>query len=110
MWLRVVKAAGFVSLLSGAALTAGQSVSVDVDPVVGAGLYMNRGCVGCHESPVGGVDPSVVHLSGDVARFQSVLIEYREGKREHTVMSQIANSLSDDDIAQLAAYITTKQD
>lgn len=108
MWLRVVKAAGFVSLLSGAALTAGQSGSVQVDPVVGAGLYMTRGCVGCHESPAGRIDRSVVDLSGDVGRFQAALLDYRAGDRQHPVMNQVARGLNDDDIGHLAAYLSAK--
>lgn len=108
MWLRVAKAAGFVSLLSGAALTAGQSGSVAVDPVAGASLYMTRGCVGCHESPAGRIDHSVVNLSGDVAQFQAALIEFRAGERNHAVMNQVARGLNDDDIGHLAAYLSVK--
>lgn len=108
MWLRVAKATGFVSLLSGAALTAGQSGSVRVDPVAGASLYMTHGCVGCHESPAGRSDPSVVDLSGDVGRFQSALLDYRAGARQHAVMNQVARGLNDDDIGHLAAYLSAK--
>jgi len=50
----------------------------------------------------------VVNLSGDVARFQAALIEYRAGERGHVVMNQVARGLNDDDIGHLAAYLSVK--
>jgi len=103
MWLRVLKAAGFVSLLSGAALTVGQSQSADLDPMIGANLYAERGCSGCHDTPVGRIDHSVVNLSGNFSYYQSALDSstYHAGSRGHA-------PLNHEEIGHLSAFLAKR--
>ena len=68
-----------------------------------------RMCSGCHE-----IDrwktafPEVYHVpriaGQNEAYLAAALKEYRSGDRQHPSMRQIAASLSDEDIANLAAY------
>ena len=78
-----------------------------------AGKAKNSMCVGCHE--IGGykasfpVVYSVPYISGQPAKYiESALVAYRKGDRSHPTMKAIASSLSDQDIADLAAYYGTK--
>ncbi len=70
-------------------------------------------CIGCHEIP--GYKASfpavysVPKLYGQSAKYiESALQAYRKGDRNHPSMRAIAGSLSDQDIADLAAYYGTK--
>lgn len=66
-------------------------------------------CVGCHEIPgykasFPGVY-SVPRIAGQSAKYiESALQAYRKGDRSHPTMRGIAAGLSDQDIADLAAY------
>lgn len=66
-------------------------------------------CVGCHEIP--GYKASfptvysVPKIVGQNARYiENALQAYKKGERSHPTMRGIAGSLSDQDIADLAAY------
>jgi len=70
-------------------------------------------CVGCHEIPGYRASfPSVYlvpKISGQSAKYiENALQEYRKGDRTHPTMRGIAGSLSDQDIADLAAYYGSK--
>ena len=70
-------------------------------------------CVGCHEIPgYKTAFPSVYRvpkISGQSAKYiEAALIAYRKGERSHPSMRAIAGSLSDQDIADLAAYYGSK--
>jgi len=89
--------------LNAAAQTAG-------DPI--AGRQKTQMCGGCH-----GIEGwrtaypevySVPRLGGQHAAYMvKALQEYRSGERNHPSMHAIASSLSDKDIADLAAYYAT---
>jgi len=70
-------------------------------------------CIGCHN--IGGykasfpVVYSVPKISGQSAKYlESALQAYRKGDRSHPTMRGIAGSLTDQDIADLAAYYAAK--
>lgn len=70
-------------------------------------------CVGCHNIPGYKASFPNVHLvpmiSGQSAKYiEAALIAYRKGERNHPTMRGIAGSLSDQDIADLAAYYGSK--
>lgn len=70
-------------------------------------------CIGCHEIPgYKSSFPSVYHvpkLYGQSAKYiEAALIAYRKGERTHPTMRGIAGSLSDKDIAALAAHYGSK--
>ncbi len=70
-------------------------------------------CVGCHGIPgyktAFPVVYSVPKIAGQSAKYiENALIAYRKGDRTHPSMRGIAGSLSDQDIADIAAYYGTK--
>lgn len=74
-----------------------------------AGARKNAMCIGCHGIPAYRASfprvYSVPMISGqDAAFIRSALEEYRKGDRRHPTMRGVAGSLSDQDVADLAAY------
>jgi cytochrome c553 len=66
-------------------------------------------CVGCHGIPGYKASfPELYHvpmIAGQNAKYiEAALNEYKKGARSHPTMDAIAGSLSDQDIADLAAY------
>ena len=96
-----------VAMLTAAATCAAQTKAPVGDPV--RGQDKTRMCEGCH-----GLDGyrtaypvvySVPRLGGQHPEYLAkALHEYRAGERSHPSMRAIAASLSDQDIADLAAY------
>jgi len=83
------------------------ALAAEGDPAAGKGK--NSMCVGCHG--IGGyrtVYPEVYHvpkLGGQHAAYiVKALQEYKAGNRSHPTMRAIAAGLSDQDMADLAAY------
>jgi len=77
-----------------------------------AGKSKNSMCIGCHAIP--GYKASfpgvyqVPMIKGQSAKYiEAALQAYRKGDRSHPTMRGIAASLSDQDIADLAAYYGT---
>lgn len=99
--------ATFVSLaLAGLAATAqAQGLTGDVK----AGEKKNAMCIGCHGIP--GYQASfpqvykVPKISGQNGKYIAAALDaYRKGDRKHPSMNGVAGSLTDQDIADLAAY------
>lgn len=80
------------------------------DPV--AGQNKSRLCNGCHAIPgYRNAYPAyrVPKLGGQHAEYISVALKaYQTGQRSHPTMHAIAATLSDQDIADLAAYFSGK--
>ncbi len=79
-------------------------------PVVAGDASLGRqkammACAVCH-GPMGMASmPSAPHLAGQVPDYLAEQLKnYRSGKRAHEVMAVIAKQLSDEDIANLAAW------
>lgn len=71
------------------------------DPAWGA--YLAGTCVTCHAAD--GADRGIPSITGwPEADFAEAMIAYRDRARPHEAMQTIAASLSDDEIAALAAY------
>ena len=73
------------------------------DPV--AGQAKAQMCVVCH-GPIGvSSRPDAPHIAGHAEIYTvAQLRAYRSGSRQHALMNVIAKPLSDDDIANLAAW------
>ncbi|MGC1173608.1 c-type cytochrome [Polaromonas sp.] len=83
--------------------------SQDIKGDVKAGEGKNAMCIGCHG--IKGYQASfpevykVPMISGQSAKYiQAALNAYKKGERKHPTMRGIADSLNDQDIADLAAY------
>lgn len=91
--------------LSGAAFAQSKATD-DPNKMIGGKVAM---CIGCHGIPRYQTSFPEVYkvpkISGQNEKYiAAALHEYKKGDRRHPSMRAIAQSLSDDDIAQIAAY------
>jgi cytochrome c len=70
------------------------------------GRYLSAECVTCHSrsTPPTGI-PSIIGWPQD--QFIAVLQSYKAKERDNPVMQSVAASLTDDQMAALAAYFAT---
>jgi len=72
---------------------------------VEAGRRKAEPCAACHGRDGNATTPGMPSLAGQPAMFTHwQLIKYRDGRRKDAQMSPIAEKLSDEDMADLAAY------
>ena len=91
----MIAAAAFVFGMSGAAMAAGD---------VAAGEAKAKACAGCHgaNGEGKGKNPKLAGMA--TADFVKAMGEYSSGARDNKTMARTAKKLSDDDVANLAAY------
>lgn len=75
---------------------------------VAQGRQKAQACAVCH-GPLGqSVTPDAPHLAGQPAIYTAAQLRaYRSGARKHEVMAVLARPMTDDDIAQLAAWFAS---
>ena len=79
------------------------------DSVNGKALY-DAQCLSCHGVAGASNVPSQPILSAQYAEYIAAqLHDYRDGSRNNAIMSPLAANLSDDDIADLSAYLSAQQ-
>ena len=119
----VVLAASGVLLGSLAGVASGQgapaapaTVAPAGDPVGNADRGHNKAatCLGCHSIPGYKADFPIVYsvpmIGGQNAKYiENALKEYRKGERRFPSMVATARSLSDQDIADVAAYFSAQR-
>ncbi len=105
-----VSSARWLAFALTAAFSAGTLAAGDPE----AGYYKAQTCLGCHASPgYSNVYPTykVPKLGGQHAEYlESALRAYAAGQRDHPTMLANAASLSDEDIADIAAYFALDHD
>lgn len=73
-----------------------------------AGKQKSESCVGCHGLNGRSNNPMYPNLAGQKeAYLVKATKEYRDGKRPDAVMGAMVKGLSDEDIANLAAYYSS---
>lgn len=78
------------------------------DPVTGKQLAY--GCIGCHGEEGLGVSPAYPHIAGqDAFYLYKQLQDFRDGTRDNPQMTGIAATLSEQDMADIAAYYAAMQ-
>lgn len=95
-------------LAAGSAFAQENTGLADADAKAGAALYESQ-CMSCHGPAGASVVPTQPILSGQHAEYLVLsLREYREQTRSHAVMMPLAATLSDIDIANVAAYLSAQ--
>jgi len=93
-------------LFAAAIAVSGQALAGDA--AAGKATYAAKGCIGCHGASGIPVAPTYPKLKGhDAAFVHDNLTNFRSGKRPSPVMNAMTASLTDADIENLAAYIST---
>lgn len=88
-------------IIVGAVLATGQ-VMADGDITAGEGKAAT--CAGCHGANGEGIDPNPALAGLDPELFKSSLQAYKSGEKDDPMMAMFVQALSDEDIADLAAY------
>ena len=97
-----------VVALAGAALAAGSGLPAPAAADAAAGRQKAAMCQTCHGLDGVGRLPDVPHIAGEnTAYLVRQLDAFRSGERRHEQMSIIASGLSDEDIADLAAWYSS---
>ena len=98
--------AGLLRLMTTLAVAGAATATQAADPANGQKLA--RQCSVCHGKNGIARDPEVPNLAGQSAFYlQKILKDFRSGVREDRRMSLVTKPLSDEDIADLAAWYST---
>ncbi|MDX1433793.1 MAG: cytochrome c [Gammaproteobacteria bacterium] len=104
---------GFVAAASVVALSAASASRAEEKKHLSAGQTKAIPCMGCHAIPgYSNVYPTyhVPKVGGQHAEYIiAALKAYRSGERHHPTMQAQASTLSDEDIADIAAFFATKK-
>lgn len=101
--MTVMKTPLLLLTLAAATVTALPSAADAADAA--AGRKKARQCQTCHGLDGIAKIPIAPHIAGENQIYlETQLKNFRSGKREHEIMSVIAKGLSDEDIADLAAW------
>jgi cytochrome c553 len=78
------------------------------DPV--AGKDKSELCQGCHGEEGNSTEPTAPKLAGQYGPYISKqLRNFQDGIRTHQIMSDIAKTINDDDLADIAAYFASRK-
>ena len=95
--LKVVLTIG--ALMASSSLIAG-------DPAEGEAAFTAKGCTGCHGAGGVSANPAYPSLNGKGAEFiETQLKAFKSGERQNPSMSPMAAMLSDQEVADVAAYL-----
>jgi cytochrome c553 len=84
------------------------SASAKGDPE--AGKAKSGTCQACHGVDGKSIDPTYPNLAGQYASYmEKALKEYRSGERSNMIMMPMAAALTDQDIADIAAWYASQQ-
>ena len=87
---------------AGTPAKAGKEAAADV---AAGKAYAERECKGCHGVDGRAVASAIPHLAGQRERYLLVALkEYRDGKRAHAALREIAAKMSEADARNVAAY------
>ncbi|MBI5040299.1 MAG: cytochrome c [Gammaproteobacteria bacterium] len=74
-----------------------------------AGKEKSAMCQSCHGADGNSTDPQFPRLAGQHANYiERALMDYRSGARKNPIMAGFAGGLTDEDIANLAAYFSSQ--
>ena len=94
-----------VALVAASCLLGPQALAADD----GLGAFLSATCAACHQANVR--DSAIPSIAGlDEAKFISLVQAYRSGTRTDSVMHAVATSLSEEETAVLAHYLSTRGD
>jgi len=91
----LLSVATILLLASGAAQAAGDAA---------AGKAKSALCLGCHGANGQGVPPNPALIGKSEDQLAQAMQDYKSGKRDNAVMKGMMAALTDQDIANLAAY------
>lgn len=83
------------------------------DAVAGMSAFNSKGCIGCHGAGGGSpvtTTPATPKLSGQDAKYiEEQLTDFKSGARKNATMNAMAAMLTDADVKNVAAYLSTQK-
>lgn len=72
-------------------------------------VIAEKSCKACHGLDGRGVAPAIPHLAAQRERYLLVsLVEYKDGRRTHAALRDLAKNMSDADMRNIAAYYASQ--
>ena len=91
-------------------LLAALPLSLQAKGNAAAGQEKSRVCAACHGTTGKSMDPTFPNLAGQYASYLAqALSDYRSGARTNPVMAGLTSNLSNQDIADLAAWFASQE-
>lgn len=101
----MTKAKFLADLAAGAVLVA--TLANAADPAAGKKLY-DATCMACHGAIGISIAPIYPNLAGQKNEYLVTQLKaFRDGSRKNAIMQPMAKGLTDTDIANIAAYVST---
>ena len=95
-------------VISASLAIAGSTMIFSTAALAEAGKAKSATCVACHGAAGVSTNPMWPNLAGQQEMYLAKqLKDFRDGKRSDPVMAPMAKPLSDEDIANLAAYYSS---
>lgn len=99
---------GRATFLAAALIALGLPTLAQADGNPELGRAKSATCTACHGPDGRGTAPNYPVLAGQYAEYMAhALTQYRSGERKNAIMAGFAANLSDDDIADLAAWFAS---
>lgn len=102
----------FVAMLAVSSLgyAAEEKKAPKVDPAKGEAVYNSMACVGCHGAAGNSVIPQNPVLAGQHPEYiAKQLGEFKSDVRANPIMSGLAKGMSDEDMKNVAAYLSKQE-
>jgi cytochrome c553 len=102
-------------LLASASAYAGESAPNDLKQLIGsgdpvAGKSKSTLCQGCHGEDGLSVENLIPHLAGQYSGYiQKELRNFQSGARKHQIMSVMAKTINNSDLADIGAYFASQK-
>ncbi len=93
-----------VNFVATVCILLGVAASAQAAGDTAAGKAQSAKCAGCHGADGRGNAENPPLAGNDVQYFVKQMHDYKSGARKHSLMNMMAKPLSDQDIADLAAY------
>ena len=98
-----------------AAFAAGASLGLMMQPAaakgdIAAGKEKSALCVACHAEDGSSPQPAFPRIGGQYASYlERALLDYKSGVRQNPIMTGIVAQLTEEDMANLAAYFASQK-
>jgi len=100
------KKTALIAGLATLSLCAGAAYAADIE----AGRTKSASCMGCHGADGNSPSPLNPSLAGQKEQYLvTTMLDYKNGKRQHSVMQAMLTPLSEDDIRDVAAFYAAQK-
>ena len=101
-----MRTAALLATIALTAVSAGAAHAADVE----AGRQKSASCAGCHGADGNSMSPMNPSVAGQKEQYLvTTMLDYKNGKRQHTLMQAVLTPLSEADIRDIAAFYASQK-